>query len=146
VPELPRTPPVDRARHPGLEKEEAMIADKPIDAAEYFTNVAERVQAFILSARRASETGISWSEFGELLVALLRMTITTLDGLKELTGPEKKEIVVYAAGILFDNVAGYAVPVWLFPVWFLARPAVRSLVVALAGGAVEILLPMVRAT
>lgn len=123
-----------------------MIADKPTNAAEWFDNVAERVQAFILSARRASEAGISWVDFGELLVALLRMTISTVDKLQELTGPEKKEIVVHAAGILFDNVAGYAVPGWLAPVWFLARPAVRSLVVALAGGAVEILLPMVRAT
>jgi hypothetical protein len=129
-----------------LEKEKAMIADKPIDAASWFDNIAERVQAFILSARRASESGISWSEFGELLVALLRLTITTVDELHELTGSEKKEIVVHAAGILFDNVAGYAVPAWVSPFWFLARPSVRSLVVALSGGAVEILLPMVRAT
>jgi len=129
-----------------LEKEEAMIADKPINAAQWFDTVAGQVQAFILSARKASTAGISWSDFGELLVALLRMTIATVDTLQGLTGPEKKEIVVHAAGILFDNVASYAVPAWLVPIWFVARPAVRSLVVALAGGAVEILLPMVRAT
>lgn len=123
-----------------------MIADKPVSAAQWFDHVAGQVQAFILSAKQVSAGGISWSDFGELLVALLRMSIVTLDGLQELTGAEKKEIVVHAAGILFDTVAGYAVPVWLVPIWFVARPAVRSLVMALAGGAVEILLPMVRAT
>ena len=47
-------------------------------------------------------------------------------------------------GDLFDAVADKAVPTVLWPVWILARPAVRSLVVSLAAGAVEQVLQLVR--
>ena len=61
-----------------------------------------------------------------------------------MSGAEKKAFALDAVGRLFDSVADYAVPVALYPLWLLARPAVRSLVVALAGGVLEQLLPIVR--
>jgi hypothetical protein len=46
---------------------------------------------------------------------------------------------------LFDQLADKAVPVVVWPVWILARPAIRALVLAIASGAIEIVLPLTRA-
>jgi hypothetical protein len=140
---MPSTPPPGGAGHPGLE-EEAMIVEAPLMAAQWFDDIANQVKAFIQSAVRASADGITWAEFGELFVALMRLAIRTLDGMDSLTGADKKEIVIHAVGVLFDQVAHKAVPAVLWPLWLVSRGAIRSLILALAGGAVEILLPMVR--
>jgi hypothetical protein len=140
---MPPTPPPGGAGQVGLE-EEAMIAEAPLMAAQWFDDVANQVKAFIQSAVRASAAGITWAEFGELFVALMRLAIRTLDGMDSLTGADKKEIVLHAVGVLFDQVAHKAVPAVLWPLWLVSRGAIRSLILALAGGAVEILLPMVR--
>jgi len=52
--------------------------------------------------------------------------------------------VMEAAAALFDELADKAIPTVLWPFWVLARPSVRSLVLALASGAVEQILPMLR--
>jgi hypothetical protein len=122
-----------------------MIAEAPLMAAQWFDDIANQVKAFIQAAVRASAAGITWAEFGELFVALMRLSIRTLDAMDLLTGPEKKEIVLHAVGVLFDQVAHKAIPAVLWPVWVVSRSSIRSLILALAGGAVEILLPMVRA-
>jgi hypothetical protein len=62
-----------------------------------------------------------------------------------MSGEAKKAAVLVAVADLFDAVADKAVPTVLWPVWMLARPAVRSLVVAIAAGAVEQVLSLVRA-
>lgn len=121
-----------------------MICEAPLMAAQWFDDVANQVKAFIQAAVRASAAGITWSEFGELFVALMRLSIKTLDGLDHLTGADKKEIVIHAVAVLFDSVAHKAVPAVLWPLWLVSKSAIRSLVLALAGGAVEVLLPMVR--
>jgi hypothetical protein len=41
-------------------------------------------------------------------------------------------------------VADKAVPTTVYPLWIICRPAVRSLVLALASGAVEQIIPLVR--
>jgi len=102
------------------------------------------VQSFLKVAEEAARNGITWAEFGELLMALLRLSIQAADTLSGMTGAEKKEMVLAAVAALFDAVADKAVPAYLYPLWLLSRSAVRSLVLALASGAVEILLPMVR--
>lgn len=104
-----------------------------------------KVDAFVLSARAKAADGLTWAEFGELLVALVRLLVESLDAVSVLTGPQKKAMVLEAVGLLFDAVADRAVPAYLYPLWLLARPAVRQLVVALAAGAVEQILPLVRA-
>lgn len=117
----------------------------PLAAATPFTDIASAVKSYIETAKSLASDGLTWNEFGELLVSLLRLAVRLAD-LLQLSGDEKKALVLEAAAALFDAVADYAVPLWLLPVWVLARPAVRSLVLALASGAVESLLPLVRAT
>lgn len=122
-----------------------MISDQPTAAFDEAKYLIDKVQGFILKAREASKDGLTWAEFGTLLVALLRLSIAALDSVEKLPGEAKKALVLDAAGRLFDALADKAVPVLAYPVWLIARPAIRALVLALAGGAVEILLPMVRA-
>lgn len=103
-----------------------------------------RLEAFVTAARSAAHDGLTWQEFGELLVAFLRLATSIYDEVATMTGAEKKAAVLSAVARLFDAVADYAVPAAVYPLWIVARPAVRSLVLALASGAIEQLLPIVR--
>lgn len=123
-----------------------MISEAPVVAALKFEDLASQVRSFLATARIAATGGLDWQEFGELLLALLTLTTTTLDAVSTLTGAEKKELVLEAVAALFDQLADKAVPTLAWPVWVLAKPAVRALVLALAAGAVEQLLPLIRAT
>jgi hypothetical protein len=113
-------------------------------AAGQAVDVVDKIAAFLNTARLTAVDGLTWQEFGELLLALLRISVKTLDSVNNLTGAEKKEIVLHAVERLFDLVADKAVPTAAYPLWLLARPAIRSLVVALASGAIEQLIPIVR--
>jgi hypothetical protein len=122
-----------------------MIADAPIAAASPFQSIAQKVSAYLAAAQSATADGLTWREFGELLLGLLRISIETLDATSTLSGPEKKELVLEAAATLFDTLADKAVPLAAWPIWILLRPSIRSLVLAIAAGAVEQILPLVRA-
>jgi len=122
----------------------AHIATGPLSAADEWNGFPNKIAAYIEAARLAAADGLTWTEFGELLLGLLRMTVDVLDAVLVMSGEAKKAMVVDAAGRLFDAIADKAVPRSLWMVWLVARPAVRSLVLALAAGAVEQVLPMVR--
>lgn len=122
-----------------------MICSAPLAAAGNVQSVIGKIQAFVAAAHSSAADGITWAEFGELFVALIRLSVDTLDTLAGVPGAEKKAMVVEAVGMLFDAVADKAVPTIAYPFWLLARPAVRSLVLALAAGAIEQVLPLVRA-
>ncbi len=109
-----------------------------------YSDLAGKVTAFLVAAKTKAADGITWQEFGELTLALLRLVTSTLDTVSTLSGPAKKEIAVEAVAALFDTIADRCVPVVFWPVWIVARPAVRSLVLALASGAIEQLLPLIR--
>ena len=79
-----------------------------------------------------------------LVAALVRLTVETLDATKTLTGDEKRAIVLEAVGVLFDSLAVLCVPYGMYPFWYIIRPAARSLVVAIAAGTIETLLPLLR--
>jgi len=121
-----------------------VIAEAPIAAAEERVGLLDKIAAFVSAARAVAADGLTWAEFGELMVGLLRLVVAVLDTVTTLTGEQKKALALEAVGDLFDAVADRAVPPIAWPVWIVARPAVRSLVLALASGAVEQLLPLVR--
>lgn len=122
-----------------------MIAAAPYAAAGNMAGVFDKVKAFVETSRSAAADGLTWAEFGELLVALVRLLVEALDTVSVLTGPQKKAMVLEAVGLLFDAVADKAIPAALYPLWLLARPAIRQLVIAIAAGAVEQIIPLVRA-
>jgi hypothetical protein len=120
-----------------------MIADAPVSAASRFESVTAAARAYVLTARLAAADGITWAEFGELLTGLLRV-LTQAAEVLTVPGEEKKAFVVDAAGTLFDAVADKCVSPWIWAFWLMVRPSVRSLVLAIASGAVEQILPLVR--
>jgi len=119
-------------------------ANAPAAAAAPFDTLAAQLGGFFAAARSAAAGGLTWQEFGELLVSLLRRCVTTLDTVDGLTGDEKRAVVLAAAASLFDLVADKAIPVVAWPFWLIVRPAVRSLVLAIAAGAMEQILKIVR--
>jgi hypothetical protein len=127
-----------------VEKETMSITTVPITEAVDQPGLLDKITTYIASAKAEASDGLTWSEFGELLLALLRLVVSALDSVATLSGKEKKALALDAVARLFDAVADYAVPVTLYPIWLVARPAVRSLVLALAGGVLEQLLPLVR--
>jgi hypothetical protein len=106
--------------------------------------VVARANAFMASAREQSQDGLSWAEFGRLLVELLYLLVAGLDAVTTMTGAEKKAVTLTAVSALFDGFADRCVPVTLTPVWFVIRPATRTLILAIAAGGVEALLPITR--
>ncbi len=103
-----------------------------------------RIENFLASVRVAAADGLTWTEFGELLVAFLKLAVAIYDGVAEMTGDQKKAAVLHGVGLLFDAAADRCVPLAVWPIWGLARGPVRLLVLALASGAIEQLLPLVR--
>jgi hypothetical protein len=123
-----------------------MVTDAPLAAANPFLDIEHKVSAFLTTAKVKARDGLTWSEFGSLLVALLRLCVETLDATSTISGPDKKAIALTAVAALFDTLSGYCVPLMAWPAWAILRPALRVFVLALASGAIESLLPLVRAS
>lgn len=121
-----------------------MVADAPTAAAAPFKDIADKVSAFLVTARASARNGLNWMEFGALVAALVRLSVETLDATTNLTGAEKRAIVLEAVGVLFDSLAVLCMPYVTYPFWFIVRPAARALVVAIAAGTIETLLPLLR--
>ena len=121
-----------------------MIAEAPVAAASSVAGMFDKVRAYIATAQSAAADGLTWAEFGELLLALLRLVVPALEGVRLMSGAEKKAFALDAVGRLFDATADYAIPVAAYPLWVLARPAVRALVLAIAGGVLEQYLAFLR--
>lgn len=102
-------------------------------------------QRFLDSAREQARDGLTWNEFGTLVASLVRLAVEMLDAVQTLSGPEKKAIVLESVGVLFDSLAVACVPYATYPFWLIVRPAARALVVAIAAGTIETILPLVRA-
>ena len=100
--------------------------------------------AFLADARAKAAGGFTFVEFGSLTIALLHLVVTGLDPIATLDGAAKKQWALGIVGMLFDSIAGYAVPIALQPLWFVAKPIVRQLVLALASGALEQVLRLSR--
>jgi len=103
------------------------------------------VLALIAGARLKAAGGLTVSEFGSLVVEVIRLAVAGLDTINTLDGAAKKSWAIACVGTLFDAVADSCVPTLAWPVWFILRPAVRTLVLSAAGGALEQILVLTRA-
>ena len=121
-----------------------MNVEAPVTAASNVEGLTAKITAFMTTAKAAAADGITWAEFGDLMLALLRLAVSSLDTVSAMTGGQKKAFALSAVEALFDAVADKAIPLPLWPVWLLVRPAARSLVVALAAGALEQVLTLTR--
>jgi hypothetical protein len=115
-----------------------------VAVADNLHAIVAQISAFLASARTQAAAGMTWQKFGELLVQLLHQAVTSLDAISGLTGPEKKALVLTAVAALFDSLADRCVPMTLYPFWSVIRPATRTLVLAIASGGIESMLPITR--
>ena len=106
--------------------------------------VESRVNLFLADARDKARDGLTVAEFGGLTLELLKLACSGLDAVTNLDGPAKRALVLQAVGVLFDTVAGSAVPWAAWPLWVAARPVLRVTLLAFAGGLLESLLPTLR--
>lgn len=120
-----------------------MITSAPVQATLDLANVRDKISAFITVAKLKAQGGVTVSEFAELAIALLRIVMQTIDQMPQ-SGIEKKALAMEAVAMLFDAVADKCIPSLAWPAWVIVRPAVRSLVLLAADGAIESLLPLVR--
>ena len=107
--------------------------------------LAKGATDFVSAARIKAENGLTVAEFGSLVIDLLHLLVSGLDQISSLDGPAKKAWALSVVAVLFDSVAGYAVPVALLPFWVLSKPLIRALVLAAASGALERVLQLSRA-
>lgn len=115
-----------------------------MNAVDTITTVAAKVNAFLSSAREQARDGLTWAEFGRLLVELLYLAVAALDAVQGLSGPEKKSIAITAVAALFDSFADRCVPIAAWPAWLIIRPAVRLLILSISAGAIEAILRISR--
>jgi hypothetical protein len=102
------------------------------------------VGKFLSDARAKASGGITVAEFGQLTAQVLSIAVAGLESIPA-DGASKKAWAVRCVELLFDSCADSCVPLFAKPIWWLARPALRSLVLAAAGGAMEQILAMTRA-
>ncbi len=120
-----------------------MISSAPTTAANDLVAFSDKVRAFVSIARMKARDGLTVAEFGELSIALLRISIAALDSVPA-DGAQKKQWALDAVAMLFDALADKCVPMLAYPLWLIVKPAVRQLVLLAAAGAIESLLPLVR--
>jgi hypothetical protein len=120
-----------------------LISEPCVQVAAPLDGLAQKVRAFVTVARLKAENGLTVAEFGELFLALMRVAIEAADTLSA-AGSQKKELVLDALTLLFDEVADKVVPIYLWPIWVVARPAVRAALIAAASGGIEVVLQLIR--
>ena len=120
-----------------------MISTAPVQATQDLSVLGDKVSAFIAIAQLKARNGLTLSEFGELVVALLRVVMSTVDSLPA-EGSEKKQWALDAVAALFDSLADGCIPILAWPIWILIKPAARSILLLVISGAIESLLPLVR--
>lgn len=119
------------------------ISNGPAMAASDATGMADKVRVFIAHAQSVAGDGLTISEFGELLFALMRICVELAESFP-VAGSERKEWVLHGVGVLFDAIADKVVPAYLWPFWVMFRPGFRALVLRLASGGIEAILPLIR--
>lgn len=106
-------------------------------------NFTDKIANYISAARLRASDGLTIAELATLTVDAMRLAIELLDHM-QLPGTAKKHEVLRIVGFFFDEFADACIPAVAKPVWWVFRSAVRSLVMSLADGAVESILPLVR--
>lgn len=103
----------------------------------------QKLGQFIEDARRRAADGWSVADLAAVTLDGVRFAMTMLDGLS-MQGQAKKGEVLRVVDYMFDAFSDGCVPLVAKPIWWLVRPAAKALVLQIASGAVESLLPVIR--
>lgn len=116
----------------------------PTENSPHLSAVIAKAKAYIDEAKAAAAGGLTVAEFSQLAIGLLRLVVSAIDSVP-LDGVSKKQYVLSCLELLFDSVADRMVPLYLVPLWLPLRSTVKFVVLSAASGAIEQLLPLVRA-
>jgi hypothetical protein len=122
-----------------------MKNEAPLTPERQIDTLAEKVRGYIVEARLKARDGLTVAELSELIVSAMRIAIAALDSIP-VDGAQRKEIVIAFVGDMFDEFADKVVPLVAWPFWIVAKPTVRIVALAVASGATEALLHIVRST
>lgn len=107
--------------------------------------VCNDVNSLLSDAKaKASDRRLTWQDFGLYFVRVLKDSVSGLDRISAMSGPEKKDVAMTAVAALFDSLADKCVPLVAWPMWAAVRPAARSVFLALSSGALEAILSIHR--
>jgi len=120
-----------------------VISSQPLLIASEKRGLHDRVTAYIAATREKAADGLTIAELVELTIGAMRLAIAAIDEL-DMAGDAKKQLVTDLAGNMWDEFGRLLLPAALRPAFWLLGPTLRSLVIALAAGAVDALLPLVR--
>lgn len=104
---------------------------------------ASRLGKFIKEVNERAADGLSLQDFSAIFFGSLRLAIAAVDGIP-VEGIERKKMVMDFAGTMFDKYAAKMIPIYVYPFWVVIKPAARMLLMSVASGAVEAILPLVR--
>lgn len=102
-----------------------------------------RLGKFLQDVNERAKDGLSLQDFSAILFGGVRLAIEAVDAIP-VEGSERKKMVMHFAGSLFDKYADKVIPIYVYPFWIVVKPAAKMLLMSLAAGAVEVLLPLVR--
>ncbi len=102
-----------------------------------------RLGKFMQEVNERAKDGISLQDFSAIFFGGLRLAVAAVDAIP-IEGVERKRMVMHFAGTLFDKYADKMIPIYVYPFWFVVKPAAKMLLMSLAAGAVEAILPLVR--
>jgi len=104
---------------------------------------SSRLGMFINEVNERASDGLSLQDFSAIFFGSLRLAIAAVDSIP-VDGVERKKMVMEFAGTIFNKYADRIIPLYLYPAWLLVKPAVRLLLMSIAAGAIEAILPLVR--
>lgn len=119
------------------------IASSVSEEAANETGLANQVRVFISRAKQIASDGLTVSEFGELAFALMQLLVSSAETVPA-PGPQRKQWVMHAVGVFFDEVADLLIPIYLKPFWLMFRPGFRLIYMRVADGAIEAILSYIR--
>jgi hypothetical protein len=105
----------------------------------------DQVAAFLNTVHKRSADGTTVAELAQNTVDAMRLTMSLLETVSSLSGEEKKAEVLKLVAYVFDTYSDSCVPLLAKPLWWIAKPALRAIVMQVASGVVESLLSAMRA-
>mgnify|MGYP005687250971 CR=1 FL=1 len=104
---------------------------------------ASRLGMFLSDVNKRASDGLSLQDFSAIFFDSLRLAISAVEAIP-VEGTERKKMVMDFAGTMFDKYADKIIPIYVYPFWIVVKPAARMLLMSVAAGAVESILPLVR--
>lgn len=104
----------------------------------------DKIADLLTNIRKRAADGTTVADLTQDTVDAMRLAMTVLDTVSGMSGEEKKAEVLKMVGWVFDQYSDLCVPLIAKPVWWVLKPTARTLVLLIASGAIESLLPVVR--